>query len=133
MNLDRIQGVMEFIEFEMHHDDAPVEDDHTFDMCTWTNVTPLGWDFNKCGTSMCIGGSAIHLYGTDVQKDQLRHEDGGVYEPPSTIAGKILDLEYQQGQDLFYYTGPNVELTPEVAIRTLQHLIDTGEVVWQTD
>lgn len=127
MNIERIQGVMEFIEFGEEDD----HNGHSFDMHCWSSKTDiLGWDFDECGTTLCIGGTAIHLYATDDQKRQLQHQEADLFRAPSTVARELLDLDPQQAQNLFYWTGGGEEPTAEVAVNTLQNLIDTGEVRW---
>lgn len=83
----------------------------------------------SCGTVACIAGHAYIL----ATKNEPRSGFLKSYEV-ETEAIVFLGLEDVDSDDLFYghgSTAPLSKITPEQAIRTLEHLRDTGEVSWE--
>lgn len=79
----------------------------------------------NCGTSACIGGTACLLAGS--RDTCLADQD----------ARAFLDISCEQSEELFYawkYRDLRAlrlnEITRRHAIRTLEHLRDTGNVDW---
>ncbi len=78
---------------------------------------------HPCGTTFCIGGWAAHLAGYALG-------DGKVSDH---LMASLLGLNEEQANELFF---PSVDAgwrsTPAQAADTIDHLIATGEVVWET-
>ena len=74
---------------------------------------------NHCDTAFCLGGWAIYL--TDPQTSSSQYSD--------RLATEVLGLLEDQAYDLFYQDRPS-KITPQIAVKTLQHLKDTGKVKW---
>ena len=79
---------------------------------------------HECGTPACIAGHACAMEGIELDKAE---EDIWI------IAKEILGLTFKQSMYLFqaspYFTRRLVEKWE--AIKTLQHLLETGDVVWE--
>lgn len=85
-----------------------------------------------CGTVACIAGHA-HILKTKEDPKTCFFAAGRIVE-----SGKeYLKLSYEDAEELFYANalqedGQSLDdITPEQAIRTLEHLRDTGEVDWK--
>jgi hypothetical protein len=74
---------------------------------------------HHCDTAFCIGGWAIHL--TDPQTSAFQYVD--------RLAAEVLGMPEDQAHDLFY-PDQLCEITPQIAVETLQHLKATGKVKW---
>lgn len=78
---------------------------------------------NHCGTSACIAGWTLLLWGTDADRRNGWAGD----------AGRILDLDEVQQQHLFFAQGSWLRwenITPQQAANAICSLVDTGEVKW---
>jgi hypothetical protein len=101
-----------------------------FDMSWWAiNRTGAGAALavpsdliHDCGTAGCIGGWTEALFPGH------GHKGTG-----SRRAAKILSLSESQRVELFFMTGTGVlmtDVTLDMAVRVLDHLLATGEVKW---
>lgn len=92
-----------------------------------------------CGTIACIAGHA-YVNTLDVKRGTIvklayTFEWGKLFK----VAQDELGLTYEEREKLFFAVDPDSEeeladldeITPEQAIRTLEHLRDTGEVSWK--
>lgn len=91
-----------------------------FNMQSWrSNDRDLRYDKtgHKCGTTACVGGwcEAVFFGGEDTCEAEIR---------------KVLDISYDQSEELFYGMGVAMDATPAQAVRTLRHLAATGKVRW---
>ena len=90
---------------------------------------------HDCGTPACIAGFACFRYDDKKLSQQETDDlDSTTYQ----VARDALDLTTDQAYYLFDAIGGGAftvssQITAETAARTLEHLADTGEVVWQTE
>jgi len=103
------------------------------------NMDTFG-ESNECGTSACIAGWAavlgtgkpLMIRRTSWGEDVTTHEYGSIGE----YAGEWLGLDAITENDLFYGEGDGYvvnlnDIDRAWAIRTLKHLLETGEVDWR--
>ena len=98
-------------------------------------------DTNSCGTPACIAGFVCARYAKEDSVD-LVHSDS------FRVAQKMLDLTILQAKCLFLPVASDdpdhrgvvgvspvelVDITPAMAVQTLNHLADTGRVLWSFD
>lgn len=77
---------------------------------------------NECGTAACIGGWAFALFMSEVFVDNENFIDQ---------LASLMALTVEEAGELFMPDGHHAGIqTREDAIRTLDHLLETGEVVW---
>lgn len=83
-----------------------------------------------CGTTACIAGWACILErpGANIYDPEMPN-----YADPETLGQEVLHLDQAQAGALFYArgAGPSLgDVTKDHAIRTIDHLIETGKVDW---
>lgn len=105
-----------------------------FDMNVWKSGDPTLVENRNpgCGTVMCIGGTAEHIMLTeDPDLDDIDVCEIVVMRwLTEDIDIEDVDLDYM-GDELFFGGHLNMgSITREMAISTLEHLRDTGEVIW---
>lgn len=102
-------------------------------ICPNDDNCPIGYDTTgrNCGTVACIAGHA-HL----IANDGRTWGSGGEVH---SSGQHFLELDNEDANNLFYAWGARDEngnlrdmrkIPPDRAIRTLEHLRDTGEVDW---
>lgn len=100
-----------------------------FNMSDWVGPAEIEADDRtgrNCGTIACIAG---HAYLVSGGEDRDATSDDVV-----PAAQEFLDLKSGSADELFYAYGSGesmYDITSEQAIRTLEHLRDTGEVNWK--
>lgn len=108
-----------------------------FNMQTWLSANreylgtnrPIGKLVRTCGTTACIAGWAVVMDKPDAE---FLSYGQTVYSIPN-MAREILGLEVDLSADLFspdHYMIDYKKVTNEVAADVLEHLAETGEVVW---
>lgn len=112
---------------------SPSAEGH-FDLTNWLepadDTVPLGQAIHTCGTVACIAGFAA-VMAEPTLKD--RHLDGLDY---SERGQKFLGLTDSQARALFIPDAEKVDydaVTRFIAADVLDHLADTGEVIWQRE
>lgn len=84
-----------------------------------------------CGSAGCIGGHAAALW-PEIARDQEYHNGESYFD--FTKLQQKLDIDYDTGFKLCYASpgGPALhEVTRAMAVSTLRHLGETGEVDFQ--
>ena len=111
MNTDNIRQLIEVL--------SEPENRHKFNMNH--REVDLG-----CGTVMCLGGWCNALEGISLN-------DNSTYADDAFEAAKdFLGLTQEQVDNLFYPNCVYLQVTnPTIAIRVLEHLIETSEVCWK--
>lgn len=92
-------------------------------------VTKDAYDLSgrSCGTVACIAGHAYSIVKNGVVDTEV------AWREAEDVGAEFLDLGMSDADALFYGYGASCPLdaiTPQKAIRTLEHLRDTGEVDW---
>lgn len=80
--------------------------------------------YEDCGTAGCIAGHAAWIWPdcrAEIQPEVYTYSEGPVCEK--------LGLTEKEGTHLFYPVNMSSRTRPE-ALAVLDHLIETGEVVW---
>ena len=102
-----------------------------FNMAAWHAGNGVFSDLSghKCGSVACIAGWAWAVSSGGTKRIPYWPDNG------YTAHGRdFFDISVQQARDLFT---PDItdldEITVDQAIETLEHLRDTGEVVWYID
>lgn len=130
LNVERIRELADIIEntpderFDMEHFVAPVG---PLTFGPYENVVDHMVETNWCGTSACIAGHAIIAFcDKEHAKDLIK--TGWV----SDEAADMLGLDEHQQEELFFANSMVRlgDITKQMAARTLRHLADTGDVVW---
>lgn len=107
-----------------------------FDMCTWHRT------YEDCGTCACIGGTAELLMGNNPAGWNGYEEEAKVFD--WIVAGTPGEEKFanvcpsEKTEALFYaesleFSHNLHEIKADDAIKTLEHLRETGEVVWFID
>ena len=110
---------------------APAIQGH-FSMFSWFKSdtdaydTPMAAEIHNCGTTACIGGYVVLLGDPTITHDDLGGDLGN-------RARELLNISSTQQQQLFA-PDQNIydwdKITPEIAADVLDHLAETGDVVW---
>lgn len=93
-----------------------------------------GFNMNRfvhpCGTPCCIAGWAT--WESLGRPQKIEADDDCLIDEQAT---QWLGLQDMEAYDLFWMPGNLMleNITPSQAARTLRHLAETGEVVWQLD
>lgn len=109
-----------------------------FDMTTFGKHVENGF----CGTAACIGGSALIFFGASAgitckwSRDPEYiyasfHKNGREVGSVGYAAREVLGLTPAVADALFCPEVTLPDITPSHAARTIEHLIETGEVNWR--
>jgi hypothetical protein len=97
----------------------------------WSKGVTIGEVANECGTVMCGAGHCVALFRPKF-KLQVMPSGRVLAGDIPDMAEELLDLTEEQADALFK---PRLDMwslvTPQVFADTLEHLAETGEVVWQ--
>lgn len=128
MNIDNINKTIETIKFNQSL---------AFYMGDWiTSQSDFISEQNECGTACCLAGyAAITEYGSS---DNVPHNDsyeddiGTVpYTDYFKLGADYFGIDMKTAVELFAPNGGHIsETDKEIGIRVLEHLRDTGEVLW---
>lgn len=130
MNKQRLAAIAEWLEGGAKH--ADVEFDMSVSLIPYD---PENADHNKCGTTCCIAGAAVHFFDPKFEAAESPGEEVSWFRVKDR-ALKLLDLDYVTGRVLFEpsSTGSYDELAdyndPAWAARVVRNLIKTGSVDW---
>lgn len=124
MNKERLTQVAEWLEAG-----AP---ERKFNMNRLLNISETTDTVNWCGTECCIAGYVVTKFAPE---DVAIVADSGSAD---WLAGKLLDLEPETADDLFYPKDSHARqiedwsaITATQAATVVRHLIETEEVNWE--
>lgn len=142
MNKERLEIIAEWLEAGAPHKNGVTG----FNMAFGASKTEPA-----CGTACCIAGAAVYFFAPEEAKrfeldleeqlkDKFFHPEYDVasadffgYNNIEEIACKLLDLDYDTGDELFVPSGivalSNIQ--PSEAAAVIRELIKTGEVNWE--
>ncbi len=125
MNIERLEVIIDYLR------NPPANRTHGFNMCNWNsdknpaNRDLLG-DIEGCNTVCCVAGLACVLWPDEFDDDYY----GGFDHE----AAAILGLNGYQAARLFHGGALNLaDITPGMAIETIEKLIRTGDVIWSVE
>lgn len=139
MNVDRINQVIASIKgeiarteklgFNMNFFLKKAEDEESVDLTG-----------RSCGIIACIAGHAYAVLRDNESPEDIDPANSTEYWDIPHVAQLWLDISPEDADLLFYAQGEHghvgsvillEDITPALAIRTLEHLRDTGKVDWQ--
>lgn len=114
---------------------SPSAEDH-FDLTMYAYVLgtlPLGQEIHTCGTTMCMAGFAVAI--ADPKANRHKYTCYSKYRENSyhRVAAEWLEIDEATADALFSPDDGDVsygDVTREIAADVIDHLAQTGDVVW---